>query len=284
MSIKLLNRVAAALAAALIALPCLAADEADETTDEDEPVMEEIIVSATYRDTRLMDTPLAITAVTSADIAVKGLEDIQTLYQAIPGLSYQGTVEISAGSRLSIRGITPTQGSVGAVGVYLDNLPITSVRTGGDTLGSLFDMERVEVLKGPQGTLYGEGSMGGNIRYITNKPDTSGLDYSVRSSVENGSKSDDLSYRIDAMVNIPLADQLALRLVGYRRDRAGVLDTPAPRNEKDVDTFEENGLRAALKWDASETFEVTAMVNVVNSEKRGSRSGISLPHRSVQRE
>ena len=269
MSIKLLNRVATALAAALIASPCLAADEADETTDEDEPVMEEIIVSATYRDTRLMDTPLAITAVTAEDIAVKGLEDIQTLYQAIPGLSYQGTVEISAGSRLSIRGITPTQGSVGAVGVYLDNLPITSFSQGSDTLGSLFDMERVEVLKGPQGTLYGEGSMGGNIRYITNKPDTSGLDYSVRSSVENGSKSDDLSYRIDAMVNIPLADQLALRLVGYRRDRAGVLDTPAPRNEKDVDTFEENGLRAALKWDASETFEVTAMVNVVNSEKGG---------------
>ncbi len=242
---------------------------ADETTKEDEPVMEEIIVTATYRDTRLMDTPLAISAVTSADMVVKGIEDIQTLYQAIPGLSYQGTVQIGTGSKLSIRGITPQPGSVGAVGVYLDNLPITSIRQGGDTLGSLFDMERVEVLKGPQGTLYGEGSMGGNIRYITNKPDTSGLDYDVRSSVENGSKSDDLSYRIDAMVNIPLADQLALRLVGYRRDRAGVLDTPAPRNEKDVDTFEENGLRAALKWDASETFEVTAMVNVVNSEMEG---------------
>ena len=268
MSIKLLNRVAAALAAALIASPCLAAEEKTDKKKK-EAVMEEIIVTATYRDTRLMDTPLAISAVTSEDMVVKGIEDIQTLYQAIPGLSYQGVVEIGSGSRLSIRGITPQPGSVGAVGVYLDNLPITSVRTGGDTLGSLFDMERVEVLKGPQGTLYGEGSMGGNIRYITNKPDTSGLDYSVRSSVENGSKSDDLSYRIDAMVNIPLADQLALRLVGYRRDRAGVLDTPAPRNEKDVDTFEENGLRAWLKWDASETFEVTAMVNVVNSEMEG---------------
>ena len=130
-------------------------------------------------------------------------------------------------------------------------------------------MDRVEVLKGPQGTLYGEGNVGGSIRYITNKPDTSGLDYHVQSSVEKGSKSDDLSYRIDAMVNIPLADQLALRLVGYRRDRAGVLDTPAPRNEKDVDWLEENGLRAALKWDASETFEVTAMVNVIDSEFGG---------------
>ena len=126
---------------------------ADETTKEDEPVMEEIIVTATYRDTRLMDTPLAISAVTSADMVVKGIEDIQTLYQAIPGLSYQGTVQIGTGSKLSIRGITPIPGSVGAVGVYLDNLPITSVRQGSDTLGSLFDMERVEVLKGPQGTL-----------------------------------------------------------------------------------------------------------------------------------
>ncbi len=271
MSIKLLNRVAGALAAALIASPCLAADE---TTNEDEPQMEEIIVSATYRDTRLMDTPLAITAVTAEDMVAKGIEDIQTLYQAIPGLSYQGSI---AFGRLTIRGITPpaltTPGSGQAVGVYLDNQPITDSQGGSQggkqPLGALFDMDRVEVLKGPQGTLYGEGNVGGSIRYITNKPDTSGLDYHVQSSVEKGSKSDDLSYRIDAMVNIPLADQLALRLVGYRRDRAGVLDTPAPRNEKDVDWLEENGLRAALKWDASETFAVTAMVNVIDSEFGG---------------
>ena len=269
MSIKLLNRVAGALAAALIAAPCLAADE---TTNEDEPAIEEIIVTATYRDTRLMDTPLAITAVTSEDMVAKGIEDIRNLYQSIPGLSYQGDL---ATVQLSIRGITPPfagAGAASAVGVYLDNQPITGNTGERQPLGALFDMGRVEVLKGPQGTLYGEGNMGGSIRYITNKPDTSGLDYRVQSSVEKGSKSDDLSYRIDAMVNIPLADQLALRLVGYRRDRAGVLDTPAPRNEKDVDWLEENGLRAALKWDASETFEVTAMVNVVDSEFGGPMS------------
>ena len=267
MSIKLLNRVAGALAAALIASPCLAAEEKTDKKKKG-AVMEEIIVTATYRDTRLMDTPLAITAVTSEDMVAKGLEDIRTLYQAIPGLSYQGSIHTG---RLTIRGITPPApaGSASAVGVYLDNLPITDSQGGRQPLGALFDMERVEVLKGPQGTLYGEGNLGGSIRYITNKPDTSGLDYHVRTSLENTSKSDDLSYRIDAMVNIPLADQLALRLVGYRRDRAGVLDTPAPRNEKDVDTLEENGLRVALKWDASETFEVTAMVNVVDSEFGG---------------
>ena len=79
MSIKLLNRVAGALAAALIASPCLAADEA---TNEDEPQMEEIIVTATYRDTRLMDTPLAISAVTAEDMVAKGIEDIRTLCNA----------------------------------------------------------------------------------------------------------------------------------------------------------------------------------------------------------
>ena len=95
---KILNGVAGALAAALIASPCLAVDE---TTDEDEPGMEEIIVTATYRDTRMMDTPLAISAVTSEDIVAKGIEDIQTLYQAIPGLSYQG--DIATGAKMSIR-------------------------------------------------------------------------------------------------------------------------------------------------------------------------------------
>ena len=214
--------------------------------------------------------PLAISAVTSEDIMLKGIEDIQTLYQSIPGLSYRNSTQTY--NLLTVRGLTPpaVAGS-SIVGVYVDNLPVTDSNTAGlsQTLGTLFDMERVEVLKGPQGTLYGEGNMGGSIRYISNKPDPSGLGFSVQSSLENMKNSDDLSYRVDAMVNIPLADQLALRLVGYRRDRAGLIDQVAPRNKKDTDTFEENGFRAALTWYAAETLEVTAMFNVVDGEYGG---------------
>jgi iron complex outermembrane recepter protein len=251
---------------AMLAFPVYAAEDDEQGTDQ----MEEIIVSATYRDTRLMDTPLTISAVTEEDIMLKGIEDIQTLYQSIPGLSYRTNSQTY--NTLSVRGLTPpTGGGASMVGVYMDNLPMTDSNSGGlsQSLGALFDMERVEVLKGPQGTLYGEGNMGGSIRYISNKPDTSGWDYAIQTSLENISASDDLSYRVDAMVNIPLGEELALRLVGYRRDKAGIIDQVAPRNKKDTDTNVENGYRARLTWYPTEKFELTGMVNVIDGEYGG---------------
>ena len=106
--------------------------------------VEEIIVTATYRDTRLMDTPLTISAITDVEIMQKGIEDIQTLYQSIPGLSYRTNSQTY--NTLSVRGLTPpTGGGASMVGVYMDNLPMTDSNSGGlsQTLGALFDMERV---------------------------------------------------------------------------------------------------------------------------------------------
>jgi len=173
-SVYTLRVLAAGAAIALAAPPALAEEDDDEPASG---VVEEIVVSATYRDTRLMDTPLTISAVTDHDIVNKGIEDIQTLYQSIPGLAYRSNSQTY--NTLTVRGITPPAAGGGAtVGVYFDNMPITDANSGGlaQTLGPLFDLERVEVLKGPQGTLYGEGAMGGSIRYITKRPDPSGFD------------------------------------------------------------------------------------------------------------
>ena len=105
--------------------------------EEDEEIIEEeLIVTATYRDTRLMDTPLTISAVTAEDIALKGIEDIQTLYQSIPGLSYRTNSQTY--NTLSIRGLTPpSSGGSSVVGVYMDDMPITDSQNGGlrQTLG-----------------------------------------------------------------------------------------------------------------------------------------------------
>ena len=234
MTIRNPSRVRAAplVAACLLASTPAFAQEGDEADEAEAEAtagdVEEIIVSATYRDTRLMNTPLTISAVTDADIIAKGIEDIQTLYQSIPGLAYRTNSQTY--NTLSVRGLTPPSGGGSAmVGVYVDNLPMTDSNTGGlsQTLGALFDMERVEVLKGPQGTLYGEGNLGGSIRYITKKPDPSSFDYSFQTNVEDIGESDGLSYRADAMVNIPLGDRLAARIVAYRRDRVGILDQVA---------------------------------------------------------
>ncbi len=262
-----LKILAAGAAIALAAPPALAEEDDDERASG---VVEEIVVSATYRDTRLMDTPLTISAVTDHDIVSKGIEDIQTLYQSIPGLAYRSNSQTY--NTLSVRGITPPAAGGGAtVGVYFDSMPITDANSGGlsQTLGPLFDLERVEVLKGPQGTLYGEGAMGGSIRYITKKPDPSGFDYSVQANVEAIGESDGLSYRADAMVNIPLGDRLAARAVVYRRDRTGILDQVAPRNQEDSDTFLEDGMRLRVAWYPTDTIEVSGMVNVVDGEYGG---------------
>ena len=245
------------------------AEEAEEQADGTGTV-EEIIVSATYRDTRLMDTPLTISAVTDQDIVNKGIEDIQTLYQSIPGLAYRSNSQTY--NTLTVRGITPPAGGGAAtVGVYFDNMPITDSAVGGlsQTIGPLFDLERVEVLKGPQGTLYGEGAMGGALRYITKKPDVSGFDWNARTELEAIGESSGLSYRADAMVNIPLSDRMAARFVGYTRDRKGVIDQAAPRNKKDTDTFEEIGGRLKVSWYVNDALEVSAMVNIVNGDYGG---------------
>ncbi|HJN51646.1 MAG: TonB-dependent receptor [SAR202 cluster bacterium] len=238
--------------------------------DDDQDQIEEVIVSATYRDTRLMDTPLTISAVTAEDIQLKGIEDIQTLYQSIPGLSYRTNSQTY--NTLSIRGLTPPAGGGSAtVGVYMDSMPITDSNNGGlrQTMGALFDMERVEVLKGPQGTLYGEGSMGGNLRYITNKPDPTDFSWAFKAGGESNDESSGVSTRVDGMLNIPLGEQLALRAVGYLRDRKGILDQVAPRSKKDVDTREDTGGRLTLAWFPSDTFEVSFMANFIDGDMGG---------------
>ena len=267
-SVYTLRILAACAAVALAAPPALAEDGDDDQRASG--VVEEIVVSATYRDTRLMDTPLTISAVTDDDIVNKGIEDIQTLYQSIPGLAYRSNSQTY--NTLTVRGITPPAAGGGAtVGVYFDNMPITDANSGGlsQTLGPLFDLERVEVLKGPQGTLYGEGAMGGSIRYITKRPDPSGFDYSAQASVEAIGESDGLSYRADAMVNIPLGDHLAARAVVYRRDRQGILDQVAPRDNEDSDTFLEDGMRLRVAWYPTDTIEVSGMINVMDGEYGG---------------
>ena len=189
--------------------PVLAEEDADA-------IEEEIIVTATYRDTRLMDTPLTISAITAEEIALKGIEDIQTLHQSIPGLSYRTNSQTY--NTLSIRGLTPpAAGGSSVVGVYMDDMPITDSQNGGlrQTLGPLFDVARVEVLKGPQGTLYGEGAMGGSIRYTSNKPDPRGLSWSAKLTTEAIGESSGLSYVAHGMLNVPIGDQLAARFVGY---------------------------------------------------------------------
>ena len=156
----------AALAAigTIFCLPAAAqSDEDAAQAAEDDPMVEEIVVTATYRDTELMDTPLTITALTDIEIEQRGIEDIQNLYLSIPGLNYGMATQTY--HRVSARGIDNLSfGMSPSVSTYVDNMPISGFNEYRQPLAPIFDLERIEVLKGPQGTLYGEGSMAGAIR------------------------------------------------------------------------------------------------------------------------
>ncbi len=249
-----LGRFAAALAAALISAPAVAADAEDE---ESVSAMEEIVVTATYRDTDLMDTPISISALTGDQIIDKGIHNIFSLYNNIPGLNLKKAT--SGFNDVTIRGISPyAEGNGSPVGAYLNNMPIGS--TNGDAQHfsiPLFDLQRVEVLKGPQGTLYGEGAMGGAIRYITNKPNPDGFDAAVRASTDTMSHSSGFGHRIDGMVNVPIGEKAAIRAILYSRDMKGLLD--APGRGEDTDWEKETGGRITLGFYPTENFQLNVM-------------------------
>ena len=280
MSIKLLNRVAVALAAALIASHCLAADKTtdeDEATDE-EAWMEEIIVTATFRETDLMDTPIAITVLDEKALSDKGIFDIQDMYLAVPGLSYRPTYP--GFNQPVIRGMVGETDGGSPVGIYLDDMPVSSHRRG-QMSGAVFDMARVEVLKGPQGTLFGEGAMSGVLRYITNRPDPQALAARVKAEYSVMDESDDPTYIMSGVVNVPLADRLALRVGGQYRDRAGFVDTLEDRNEKDVDWREDLSIRARIEFEVSDKLVVNGTINYYDGLYGGPASPIERPYETT---
>lgn len=254
--------------AALITSYGLAAAETER------PVIEEIIVTATLRESNLMETPQAISAVSAEQIDALGAISMDDLFRNIAGLN--ATEGAATGSkRYTIRGVGSQTGTdafaqtFAAVSVYIDDTPMTA--SGGPArqiAGNLFDIDRVEVLKGPQGTLFGEGSVGGTIRFIQNKPDVDSFDWKVKAGLNARDESDDLGHRLDAMVNIPIADNFAVRINGYTNERAGWIDK-TDLGEDDVNSETTLGGRIAALWLASERLTVEAGIAISETETEG---------------
>ena len=262
MSWRQLGIAAFAVIGMTFCLPASAQSEDEGEDADDAPLVEEIIVTATYRDTQLMDTPLTITALTDIEIEARGVEDITDLFLSVPGLNYGQAAP--TWHYVNARGIAQFRSPTGPVSMYIDNTPVQGLGARSPQLPN-FDLERIEVLKGPQGTLYGQGSMAAAIRYITKKPNVEGFDWSLSTRIENPSHSDDTGHRIDAMVNIPLGDRIAARVTPYSRNKPGILDKYGPRIIPDVDFRDEIGFRAQLAWYANDRVTVNFTHHYVDS-------------------
>lgn len=232
--------------------------------------VEEVVVTALKRATNLQETPISISAVTAETIANSGVQSIADLGATVPGLTF-----VNAGpsfSRVVIRGINAA--GEPTVGVYYDETPVTgSIGATNNAGGStpelrLFDVERVEVLRGPQGTLYGSGSMGGTLRTIYNKPSYD-FESAADGSLSKTEGASDWTYEAQGMVNIPLVqDKAALRLVGFYRDAAGYIDNTY-LNLKDFNSTETYGGRALLRVTPTEnlTIDFAAYINRTEAEQ-----------------
>ena len=246
----------------------LAAEAAEATP----AILEEVIVTATYRESTIMDTPQSINAVTDDLIQDLGAQSMEDIYTMVPGLSMSGARD--GDNRFTIRGVTSQAGeytyapTAATVGVYIDATPVTAALGPDNQIsGTLFDIERVEILKGPQGTLFGEGSQGGTIRYLYKEPDPTGLGAAVNAAVATMAQSDDYSNRLDGMVNIPLGTRTALRVTGWRSETAGFIDNQNPV-EPDYNTGKRTGVRTALKYEA-DRYSLTASIYHNKTESEG---------------
>ncbi|MBW2366416.1 MAG: TonB-dependent receptor [Deltaproteobacteria bacterium] len=229
------------------------------------------MVTATKRAERLQDVTQSITAFSADDLNFMGAQNISGMIESVPGVELRN-YQAGVGS-ITMRGVaemSTVQGGPGAaVGYYMDELPLTMAGYFPDV--ATFDMARVEVLRGPQGTLFGEGSMSGTIRMISNKPDSTEFDDYVEltySHTENGTN----NYTANGMLNLPLIkDKMAIRLVALYGDEGGYIDRTDPATgaviEEDINGDETIGVRMALRFAPSERLTLDSTVLYSKSER-----------------
>ena len=259
-----------------------AAAAAAPAAPSDTSGLEEVTITAQKYTSTIQNTPISISAVTGDQLTAAGITSVEELAHDLPGLSMR-----SAGpgqTEYEARGLASSGGAAPTVGFYLDEIPLSPpalAQVGKVVIDpDLYDVSRIEVLRGPQGTLYGSGSMGGTIRIITNEPDPSAFAATAQATL-SGTVGGGPNGGAQFMVNVPLADTLAVRVVfgdTYRSgwiprivvapDEVGGVAVPAPSvltqpiQSIDNDSNDEQlyGGRATLLWKPSEAFSANLMV------------------------
>ncbi|RPH97389.1 MAG: TonB-dependent receptor [Lysobacterales bacterium] len=248
------RRLQACLAILLcgVAIPLNVTAQETEEPGESGMVLEEVIVTAQKRDERLIDVPISITAFTNTMMVDTGAAQLADFLQTAPGVSI---VDSQSGTQnIQIRGINSTYGNA-LVGYYLDELPFTLVGNTQVPDVRTYDLERIEVLRGPQGTLYGDGSIGGTIRILTRDPDLA--EFTGDGDLTGSSTSDgDSNWAAKGMLNLVLKEDVAgLRLVASEEQYGGWIDNTVSgvedQNERDISNF-----RGKFRWVPTERLDI----------------------------
>ena len=231
--------------------------------------LEEIVVTATRRSEALSKVPISVTALSQDSMDARGIKDFQDIARYTPGINFD-----SAGTNaISIRGIS-SSGGAGTTGIYLDDTPIQMRSVGfnpDDTLPKTFDLDRIEVLRGPQGTLFGAGSEGGTVRYILTAPKLTGSSTYLRGEVsftEGGQP----SYELGVAHGAALIDgTLGIRASAWYRADGGWIDRVDPTSgavtESHANHADAYMLRLAAAWQPASAVMVTPSIIYQKSDK-----------------
>ncbi len=261
MNPKYFWRASTLLLASVTAMP-LAAVAAEQAATEPDTIGE-IVVTATKRESTVQNVPFSIAAMTDEKIRESGANNLIDLAHNVAGLAI---ADLGPGqSQMAIRGISAGQvirdqpGVKEQVGVYLDESPISVALFTPDL--DLYDLNRFEVLRGPQGTLFGAGSTSGTVRYITNQPKLDQFEASAElgaSTVYHGSE----GYSVKGMVNLPMGGIAAARLVGFYNYLPGWVDARQPDGsvEKDVNTGDRTGGRLSVLIQPTDNIRITPRI------------------------
>ena len=242
---------ASVCAGAFFAIPAgAAAQDAADTAQQVDQAHDgnDIIVTATRRAERIQDVPISISAFSQEELTEKGIVGYEGIGRETPGVVLNKPT--ANFNNFTARGIATNGYNANlqsSVAIYIDELPVSTIGNTTVVDPNLFDVERVEFLRGPQGTLFGSGSLSGAMRILQKSPDLN--DFDVSALVDIGlTGSDSVRQRYNAMVNVPLVeDELALRVVGFYRDEEGYLDNVGT-GVKNSNTLIDYGGRATLLW------------------------------------
>lgn len=265
---------ALAFMAAAIATPAGAQDpeedQAQNVASDGNAYEQDIIVTAEKRAQTAQSLPLAVTVKGEEELQRIGAQNFTDFAVTVPSLSFQSLAP--GEQRVVIRGVSDTADSAlrgaaqNTTGIYIDEAVVSNYITSPDL--NLFDVNRVEVLKGPQGTLYGDGSAGGLIRIITNKANANEFEGRVQArfgSIRKGG----LEKVLNGMVNVPLVDgKLGLRVVGQFRDADGFIDD-VQRGIDNVNDVRQIGARASLRWEPTNDLNVTLAALIQRTDLNG---------------
>jgi len=233
----------------------------DRMADSAQPAstpMQEVLVSAQKRTERLQDVPIPVTAINTDALVSSNQLRLQDYYTQIPGLSVT-PADTRGAPVLAIRGVT-TGGSLNpTVGITIDDVPYGATTTFGGGFAAPdidpSDLARIEVLRGPQGTLYGASSIGGLLKYVTVDPSLTGISGRVQAGVSSIKNGEGAGYNIRGAVNIPLGDQFAIRASAFTRKDPGYIANVLT-GQAGVNQLDTSGGRLAALWKPSDTLSV----------------------------